>query len=160
MKPNTRTIALVVTSILTAIFAIQTFTDISILPVEYAAQFLGFPQHPLYIFLSMFIAFAIMVVYDLVFQITHVKYEDKRRVKNLLSFLKAFLSVWVTFASYGILSLIGIFPKQVDAKQLLNLYILLCMCFKLIGALTYRVLKVNDLHITYSMGGASHKWPE
>lgn len=145
---------------LSVIFFLQTFTSISIVPIGHAAQILGVPQGAIRIFLMMFVAFGFFLIKDLLILIQGYSSTDKLRVHNLTQYFKAFLLVWVTFFSYGILQAFGIIQKEVLDDQILNWYIFWLFFAHFLGTILYYLLKRSNIPITYGVAGHEHKWPK
>jgi hypothetical protein len=145
---------------LSSIFLVQTLSSISIIPLDKTILFLGLPHQAIGLFILMFTGFVVYFIQNLIIEFSKKDKTNKKSIINFMMFMKAFLLVWITFFSYGILAAFTIFPSTVDDSQFLNWYIFWFFTFKLIGALAYYLSKKYNQHFSYGSGKQTYQWPE
>lgn len=110
------------------IFLFQAFSTIVIIPIKPIVSFMGQTEDPLKLFfsgmiaiISVFIGSALIeVLYSLGFKKESGLISQKRVfVQGII----AFITIWLTFFTYGILSVFGVIPKIVESVRLLNVYL-------------------------------------
>ncbi|MBM3257356.1 MAG: hypothetical protein FJY98_03490 [Candidatus Liptonbacteria bacterium] len=110
------------------IFLLQAFSTIVIIPIKPVISFLGQTEDPLKLFfsgmmaiISVFIGSAIIeVLYSLGFR-KESGFISQKRV--FVQGIIAFITIWLTFFTYGILSAFGVIPKIVESARLFNVYL-------------------------------------
>ncbi len=110
------------------LFFLQGLQVINILPVKPVADFLGLNSDPLSIFVAAFYAvffvFAASAVVEIFYSIGFKRDGGILNQKRIFAHgFIAFLTIWVTFFSYGILAAFGVVPKLVVPEQFLSFFL-------------------------------------
>lgn len=110
------------------IFLFQALSEIVIIPIKPIISFLGQTEDPLNLFFSGFFAGIYVFIGSSIIEILYSI--GFRRESGFISqrriFIQgkiAFITIWLTFASYGILSMFGVISNVIISERLLNLYL-------------------------------------
>jgi hypothetical protein len=125
MKNNLFKILLMVFA---AIFLFQAISGVVIIPVALVISFLGQSENPSRLFFSGITAiFSILVSFTVIEFLYSFGFKresglvSKQRV--MIQGIVAFITVWLTFFTYGILSILNVIPKTIESLRLVNIYL-------------------------------------
>lgn len=110
------------------IFFLQGLEVISVIPVKPVANFLGLNSDPLSIFVAAFYAvffvFAASAVGEVLYSLGFKREGGIINQKRIFTHgFIAFLTIWVTFFSYGIMTTFGAVPKVLVPEQFLSFFL-------------------------------------
>ncbi len=123
-------------SILALIFAIQSFTAFSIIPIAWVIKLFGIPTNALGVFRLMFIGGFLIILKNIItLAITHNLGNKEKQKQFLGEFFYFFLAIWFAFFLYSILALARIFPYEPVDNQFISWYVFWLLTFKLVQTL-------------------------
>ncbi len=118
---------------LSLVFLFQVFSSFVIIPIEPVISFLGQTNNPIELFFTGLKSIISIFVFSIIVEALYslgFKRESSLISKNriFVQGIITYTTIWLTFVTYGLLSVFGLLPKIVEGLRLLNIYLFWYLC--------------------------------